>query len=60
MLIFAFISFGLGGRYAKNKILLLFMSKSIQPIMFSGLTFRTLIEFIFVYVVRKFSNPSPL
>ena len=42
------------------------MSKSVQPMlssrsfMFSGLTFRTLIEFIFVYVVRKFSNPIPL
>ena len=64
---FAFISFGLGGRSKKKKILLRFMSKSLQPMfssrsfMLSGFTFITLIhfEFIFVYVMRKFSNPIP-
>ena len=61
MFIFAFISFALGDRF--KKILLPFMSKSVLPIfplgvMASGLTFRSLIhfEFIFVYDFREWSN----
>ena len=59
---FAFVSFALGER--SKEILLLFMSKSVPPmfssrsLMVYGLTFRSLInfEFIFVYGMRKCSN----
>ena len=62
LFIFAFISFALGDR--SKKILLWFMSKSFLPVfssrvfMVSGLTFRSLIhfEYIFVYSVSKCSN----
>ena len=62
LFIFAFISFILGDR-SKN-ILLQFMSKRIVPMfssrsfIVSGLTFRPLIhfEFIFLYGVRECSN----
>ena len=60
--IFAFLSFALGDRF--QKILLLLMSKSVLPLfssrsfMVSGLTFRSLthFEFIFVHEMRKCSN----
>ena len=62
LFIFAFISFALGD--GSKKILLQFMSKSVLPMfssrsfIVSGLTFRSLIhfEFIFVHGVRKCSN----
>ena len=62
LFIFAFISFALGDR--SPKILLWYMAKSVLPMfssksfMVSGLKFRSLIyfEFIFVYGVRKYSN----
>ena len=58
LFIFVFISITLGG--GPKKILLWFMSKSVFPLfssknfIMSGLTFRSLIhfEFIFVYVAR--------
>ena len=61
MFIFVFIFITLGGR--SKKILLCFMSKSVLSIfssksfIVSGLTFRCLIhfDFIFVYGVRMFS-----
>ena len=62
LFIITFIYFALGNR--SKKTLLQFMSKSVLPIlssrsfMQSGLTFRSLIhfEFIFVYGVRKYFN----
>ena len=62
LFIFVFISITLGG--GSKKILLRFMSKSVSPMfssksfIVSGLTFRSLIhfEFIFVYGVRKCFN----
>ena len=62
LFIFVFISISLGG--GSKRILLLFMSQSVLPIfcskslIVSGLTFRSLInfEFIFVYDVREWSN----
>ena len=62
LFIFVFISFTLGG--GSKKILLWFMSKCVFPMfssksfIVSGLTFRPLIhfEFIFVYDVRSCSN----
>ena len=62
LFIFAFVSFALEDR--SKKILLQFMSKSVLPMfssksfMVSGLIFRSLIhfEFIFVYGVRKCPN----
>ena len=62
LFIFAFVSFALGGR--SKKIWLQFMSKNILPMfssrsfMVSGLAFRSLIhfEFIFVYGMRKCSH----
>ena len=59
---FAFISVTLGG--GSKRILLWFMSSSVLPMfssksfVVSGLTFRSLMhfEFIFVYAVRKCSN----
>ena len=59
---FVFISITLGG--GSKKISLWFMSKSVLPMfssksfIVSGLTFRSLIhfEFIFVYGAREFSN----
>ena len=62
LLIFVFISITLGG--GSERILLWFMSKSDLPMfssqsfIVSGLIFRSLIhfEFIFVYGVRKYSN----
>ena len=65
LFIFAFISFALGDR--SKTILLWFMSMSVLPMfssrsfMVSGLTFKSLIhfEFIFVYGIGKwFSFPS--
>ena len=58
LFIFAFISFALGDR--SKKILLWYMSKIVLPMfssrnfMISGLSFRSLIsfEFIFVYVIK--------
>ena len=66
MFIFAFISNILGG--GSRRILLWFMSESVLPMfssrsfIVSGLTFRSLIhfEFIFVYDVRKCSSFIPL
>ena len=63
LFIFAFISFVIGDR--SKKIVLQFMSKSVLPMfssrssLVSGLIFRLLIhfEFIFVYGVKKCSNP---
>ena len=62
LFIFVFISITLGG--GSKKILLWFMSKSVLPMSssknfrVSGLTFRSLIhfEFIFVYDFRQCSN----
>ena len=62
LFIFAFVSITVGDR--SKKILLRFTSKSVLPMfssrsfIVSGLTFRSLIhfEFIFVYGVRKYSN----
>ena len=62
LFIFVFISISLGG--GSKRILLWFMSWSVLPIfssksfIVSGLTFRSLIhfEFIFVYGVRESSN----
>ena len=62
LFIFVFISITLGD--GSKKILLRFMSKSVLPMFssrsfrVSGLTFRSLIhfEFIFVYGVRECSN----
>ena len=62
LFIFVFILITLGG--VSKKILLQFMSNSVLPmfssknLIVSGLTFRTLIhfEFIFVYGVRECSN----
>ena len=62
LLIFVFISIFLGG--GSKRILLCFMSQSVLPMfssksfIVSGLTFRSLIyfEFIFVYGVRECSN----
>ena len=62
LFIFAFISIALGS--GLKKILLQFMSKSVLPMfssksfIVSGLTFRSLIhfEFIFVYGVKECSN----
>ena len=62
LFIFVFIFITLGGGY--RKILLQFMSKSVLPMfssksfIVSGLTFRSLIhfEFIFMYGVRACSN----
>ena len=62
LFIFVFISITLGD--GSKKILLLFMSKSVLPMfssksfIVSGLTFRSLIhfEFIFVYGVKECSN----
>ena len=62
LFIFVFIFITLGG--GSKKILLRFMSESVLPVfssksfMVSGLTFRSLIdfEFIFVYGVRECSN----
>ena len=62
LFIFVFISITLGG--GSKKILLWFMSKSVLPMfssksfIVSGLTFRSLIhfEFIFVYGVRECSD----
>ena len=59
---FLFISITLGG--GSSRILLWFMSESVLPVfsskhfIVSGLTFRSLIhfEFIFVFCVRKYSN----
>ena len=57
--IFAFVSFAVGDR--SKKILLQFMSMSVLPMFSSrsfivfGLTFRSLIHFIFVYGVRECS-----
>ena len=62
LFIFVFISITLGG--GSKKVLLWFMSESVLPMfssrsfIVSGLTFRSLIhfEFIFVYGVRECSN----
>ena len=62
LFIFAFISLTLGG--GSQRILLWFVSESVLPMfssrsfIVSGLTFRSLIhfEFIFVYGVRKCSS----
>ena len=62
LFIFVFISITLGG--VSNKILLRFMSKSVLPMfssksfILSGLTFRSLIHFQFIFVngVRLCSN----
>ena len=62
LFIFCFISINLGG--GSERILLWFMSRSLLPMfssksfIVSGLTFKSLIhfEFIFVYGVRKCSN----
>ena len=60
LFIFVFISITVGDR--SRKILLWFMSKSVLPVfssrsfIVSGLTFRSLIHFIFVYGVRECSN----
>ena len=62
LFILVFISINLGGR--SERILLWFMSKDVLPMfssesfIVSGLTFKSLIhfEFIFVYGVRKCSN----
>ena len=62
LFIFVFISISLGG--GSKRILLRFMSYSVLPmfssksLMVSGLTFRSLIhfEFIFVFGVRECSN----
>ena len=62
LLIFGFISITLGGR--SERILLWFMSESVWPVFYSrtfivsGLTFRSLIhfEFIFVFGIRKCSS----
>ena len=62
LFIFVFISITLGG--GSRRILLWFMLSGVLPMfssksfIFSGLTFRSLIhfEFIFVYCVRKCSN----
>ena len=62
LVIFVFIVITLGGGSAK--ILLWFMSESVQPMLssksflISGLTFRSLIhfEFIFTYGVKEGSN----
>ena len=59
---FVFIFITLGGE--SQRILIWFMSSSVRPVfssksfIVSGLTFRSLIhfEFIFVYDVRKYSN----
>ena len=66
LFIFVFIFITLGG--GSKKILLQFMSKSALPMfssksfIVSGLSFRSLIhfEFIFVYAVREYSNSIPL
>ena len=60
LFIFVFISINLGG--GSERILLWFMSKSIlsmfssKTFRVSGLIFKSLIHFIFVYGVRKCSN----
>ena len=58
IIFFIFITLGAGSK----KILLRFMFKSVLPIfssksfIVSGLTFRSLIHFIFVYGIRECSN----